>query len=197
MELQISPFSPYASPRPVKTLVCALANPSDPASIVCVAGGEDCMIRLWVVDPATQKFKLEKTLQGHVREVTSLLYNGGAVWSTSVDATVRIWDLGEGDCKHVVTSSDGTGAGGGGGGGQGGGQGSQQQQGQGHSQAVTCSTGVTLNNEFYALTGSLDATVKAWDSSANLQITEGHGQGVYALETVVDAGGNTLLIVGE
>ena len=82
------------------------------------------------------------------------------------------------------------------GGGQGSSGGAISSLNQGHSQAVTCATSVTMNGEFYALTGSLDTTVKAWDGNANLQITEGHGQGVYALETVVDTGGNTLLIVG-
>ena len=44
-------------------------------------------------------------LEGHAREVTSLLStaSNGMVWSSSLDSTIRIWNTSSHACDHIIT----------------------------------------------------------------------------------------------
>jgi len=93
-----------------------LDDHSDPVSAVCEspdgerifsaggtqrkAGGGDSAIRLW----DTQQFRLDLKLEGHTGTVCMVRSSpdGTTLMSSSKDCTVRVWDLRQGSCVHVL-----------------------------------------------------------------------------------------------
>merc|ERR1712110_703235 len=48
-------------------------------------------------------FILVNALCGHAGKVTSLVVAQNMLWSSSMDMTIRLWDLSTFDCKHLIT----------------------------------------------------------------------------------------------
>ena len=182
----ISPTAKYASPQPIKSVVCA----GEGEQVTVIASGFDALGRVWVRQGGNWVCK--SVLTGHVREVTSLLISGAHLWSSSVDRTIRIWDMSTAQCSHVIPGAPSSDYGGGNLNNNNG----NGDQPVGHSSAVTCLAGVNIEGQDYVLSGSLDSSVKIWDSTANHLATETHGQGVLSMATLTDPGGNHLLVVG-
>ena len=64
---------------------------------VLVTGFEDSRIGIWDMDTSV----LILTLNGHNGGVTGIQLNGNMVASSSYDGTVRLWNVGTGECVKV------------------------------------------------------------------------------------------------
>ncbi|GMH64398.1 hypothetical protein TrRE_jg3068 [Triparma retinervis] len=170
----IAPMARYASAQSITSIV-ASGTGND---CVVVATGCDGMGRVWKI--ANGAWSCASVLSGHVRDVTGLAISGGHLWSCSTDCQIRIWDMGQGQCSHVIQAAKGQG----------------QGQGDGHKGPVTCLEGFTMQGENYVVSGSLDGTVKIWDGKATLQATESQGQGVLSMASLEDTGSNMVLVIG-
>ena len=64
-----------------------------------------CCVRF---DEAQRCFNPLSLLEGHLREVTSLLLVGDPpnLWSSSADHTVRVWEMSSGKCLGSLAHSD-------------------------------------------------------------------------------------------
>jgi WD40 repeat protein len=69
------------------------------------SAGDDCTVRLWVVDVG----ECHWILIGHVHAVLCVgySYNGDLLASGSSDKTVRLWDVATGQCRAVVQNLQG------------------------------------------------------------------------------------------
>ena len=128
LPFHLAPMALYASAQPV-TSICASGLGND---CVVVATGQDGMGRVWKLVGGA--WACNMVLSGHVREVTGLAISGGHLWSSSVDCQIRIWDMGQGLCKHVITAKGGGG-------------------GDGHGGPVTCLEGFVMQGENYVVSG--------------------------------------------
>jgi len=179
----IGSMARYASAGSIKSIVAG----GEGSSTVVVATGSDGLGRVWGQENGAWRCK--SVLSGHVREVTGLVISGGHLWSCGTDAQIRIWDMGCGECKHVIPASSTNNSN----------NNNNNQQvggGDGHCGPVTCLESFVMQGENYVVSGSLDGTVKIWDSKAQLQATESQGQGVVSMTSLEDTGGNMVLVIG-
>jgi len=175
----LSQFAPYASHKPI-TCLLTIPDAANPTHPIVIASGEEPAIRVWKMNPtATPQpaYAPVSTMFGHVRPVTTMLTLDGLLWSGSIDGNLRIWDPTAGECKHVVLAG-------------------KSATGGGHTGPITDSIVVEAEGSKFVVTASLDATVRAWDMSANLMKDEAMGQGVVCLNSIDDTGGNKLLLCG-
>ena len=76
-------------------MVTALAVDGD----IAASGGNDGVVMLW----STATNELLATLSGHTSAISALLIAGARVFSGSWDKSVRVWDVGSGQCiQHWV-----------------------------------------------------------------------------------------------
>ncbi|GKY91853.1 hypothetical protein MPSEU_000156900 [Mayamaea pseudoterrestris] len=167
-----------------------------------ITGSRDGCIRIWkFVNNAA--FVLDKTLFGQAREVTGLVVVGGAsaagaaapaapalLWSSSLDGSIRIWDLQSGDCRYSITSAPPL-------------QQPSQPVGQpaaagpGHADAVTCLERFETPSGVFILSASLDGTIKAWNGATGECVaSEQHGEGVVTIAIAKDQTNTEVLLVG-
>lgn len=188
LEFHMGPLAPYAH---AKGVCCILASGE-----TILSGSHDGTIRVWRYDNTANGgkggFSLGHTLHGHAGEVTCLAVIGGTmVWSGSVDESIRLWDVTDGSCKHLITrdtpgSSNPQPHGG-----------AAAASGIGHSGAVTALLPLESQAGNFVLSSSLDGTIKAWNSSnGECMASEGHREGVVTMALSSDLKGNPLLLLG-
>lgn len=189
LEFHMAPLAPYAHAKGVSCLVAAADT--------ILSGSHDGVIRLWRFDAAANGgkggFALGSTMHGHAGEVTGLaVVSGSILWSGSIDETIRLWDLTNGECKYLITRDA---------------QGNKPLQsgvsgavsgvGVGHTAAVTSILPFESPAGNFVLSSSLDGTVKAWNgTNGECMASETHGDGVISMALSSDLKGNPLLLVG-
>jgi len=171
-------FSPYAAARGVTAMVVDMEP--------IVSGSRDGVIRCWRFDPTAKRFAVMNTLHGHAREISGLVVttaaNGSKIlWSSSIDRTMRLWDLESGKCQYLISAD------------------TKNATGNvvGHTDAITSMLvwdGKEHGN--FVLSASLDGSVKAWSANAECVASETHGQGVVSISLVNDASNRPLLMCG-
>lgn len=151
-------LAPYANGMGVSTLL----GSSDGTTVL--SGGKDGTIAVWslVQQAENSSYQQSKILQGHAREVTALLSvvtktpttaETTVLWSSSIDNTIRLWDVAAGTCFCVLSSD------------------TKDAQGRfvGHTNAVTALR-LWESGDFgnYILSAGLDGCIKAWSTEAVL-----------------------------
>mmetsp|Transcript_9331 Transcript_9331/g.12929 ORF Transcript_9331/g.12929 Transcript_9331/m.12929 type:complete len:461 (+) Transcript_9331:31-1413(+) len=167
-----------------------------PTTLECFTGGHEGEIHCWqLTTDQPDNFSLVARIDacassGHVLGVTSLLLFGPHfLVSGSMDKTVRVWRVGSATeplpsptirpLEGIRTARDG-----------------------GHTEAITCTTALSLptaidsSGGVFFVTGSLDASFRAWDVHGNLALEHKTSAPVTALATTADRTSNTLLLVG-
>jgi Zinc finger C-x8-C-x5-C-x3-H type (and similar)/WD domain, G-beta repeat len=184
LELCLHPtLLPYAHNQCITALCIELDAATGVPTVV--SGSRDGAIRVWTF--SNNQFTLKESLIGHAREVTGLVYiaTGNLLWSSSIDGSLRIWDLNQGGiCQHIITR-DTMPAGG--------------TQGIGHSNAVTSLLSFTSPSVpgVFILSSSLDSTIKAWNGATGECVaSEAHDEGVVTMSLAKDAAGHELLLIG-
>jgi len=183
LEFHMGPNIPFAHTSCVS---CLITFGSD----ICISGSTDGTIRIWtytLASSATRETspsstgaassKCTATLCGHVGEITGLVVVGSSIlWSSSLDRTIRLWDLSSSQCVHVITP-DSPG---------------------GHVDAITCllSYTSTVHGNFI-FSGSLDGTIKVWNpNTGECVASTSHGVGVSCMDCREDLKGHGLVVVG-
>jgi WD40 repeat protein len=126
--------------------------------------------------------------------VLGLVIVDGLLWSSSIDGSIRLWDLAQnGDCQYVITSANGEVAT----------QNAPQQNGappNGGPRSNAFTDLLTFKSPAagtFVLGSSLNQTVKAWNgSNGECVANESHGDGVICLALSADLKGNPILLVG-
>lgn len=182
LEFHMSPLAPYAHTTTVSRLITVAG--------AVISGSGDGTIRLWQFNPALENgkggFALSKTLHGHAREVTGLtVVSNTILWSSSVDQSIRLWDLNSAECKHVICKNSTQ-------------NGTQHGNSQlGHDDAITAV--LTFENELgkFVISGSLDGTIKAWNGeTGECLASENNNVGVVSMALTSDIKGNPMLLCG-
>mmetsp|Transcript_8044 Transcript_8044/g.14623 ORF Transcript_8044/g.14623 Transcript_8044/m.14623 type:complete len:425 (-) Transcript_8044:120-1394(-) len=170
LEFQIqTPLLPYAHNASTS---CVLVEGADK---IC-SGSLDGSIRLWTFDTPTNQFVLKQTIAGHAGQVTGLqLIDQHLLWSSSVDCSIRLWDLNkQGECQYLITKEN-----------------------NGHSNAVTGLLKFTSPAGQFVLSSSLDGTIKAWNgTNGECVASEAHGEGVVCMALATDLQQNPILLIG-
>ena len=179
LEFHMGPNIPFAH---TSCVTCIITFGSD----VCISGSMDGTIRIWTFTlasstssspPTPSSTKCTTTLCGHVGEITGLVLVGNSIlWSSSLDRTLRLWDLASNQCVHVITP-DSTG---------------------GHVDAITCLLSYTSTvHGHFIFSGSLDTTIKVWNpNTGECVASTSHGVGVTCMDSMEDAKGHGLILVG-
>ncbi|CAM9243311.1 unnamed protein product [Pylaiella littoralis] len=73
------------------------------------SGDEQGRITAWARPTPGAPFAQMAQLDGHARAVTSLISttSNGMLWSSSEDATIRIWNTATNTCEHTITKENG------------------------------------------------------------------------------------------
>lgn len=117
------------------------------------------------------------------------------MWSSSIDATIRLWDAGGAgnvgtgswECKHLITADTPPVAG----------ATVQPPSTGGHSTPITALLPFEGNEGSFVLSSSLDGDVKIWDSSnGQCKSTTNHGVGILCMAITQDIDGNSILLCG-
>jgi WD40 repeat protein len=171
LELQLGKFLPYAHNQCVTALAVQDSH--------VVTGSRDGSIRLWTFTSSNNTFVLDKSLAGHAREVTGLVVikESQLLWSSSIDGSMRIWDLSTGDCHYSIPKQSSTptlpppppSA--------------PPTPTHGHANAVTALESFhSPAAGTFVLSASLDGTIKAWNGTTGECVaSEAHGEGVVSL----------------
>lgn len=148
---------------------------------VIVSGDRHGVIRLWKFDGT--KFALTNTLHGHAGEVTSMVMIDQLLWTSSVDQSIRLWDLSNnGECQYLITRETMT-----------------NGNPVGHTSAVTALLTFKMpsGGGTFVLSSSLDGTIKAWNgTNGECVASESHGEGVVSMALSEDQNKNPLLLIG-
>ncbi|KAF8209354.1 WD40 repeat-like protein [Mycena galopus ATCC 62051] len=79
-----------------------------PSSRVILSAGADFTLNILPADlsPSSSALKPARTLMGHTRSITStaIVARGRNILSSSLDGTVRLWDVSSGEKIHVLTA---------------------------------------------------------------------------------------------
>lgn len=161
LELHIGPLLPYAHNQRVTTLTVEADR--------IISGSRDGTIRLWIFE--SNRFLLKQTLAGHASEVTGLQFvDSHLLWSSSVDRCIRLWNIENGECMHVIHD---------------------------HSHSVTGLLKFTSPAGQFVLSSSLDGSIKAWNGkTGECMASELHGDGVDSMALAADNKGHPILLVG-
>ena len=115
--------------------------------------------------------------------MTGLVVVDQILWSSSIDGSIRIWDMASGECQYSIPKQSANPAP----------DQHQQQQppvaGNGHSSAITALVSFqSPGHGTFVLSASLDSTIKAWNGTTGECVaSEAHnGQGVVSI-AIVDA----------
>ncbi|CAM9263020.1 unnamed protein product [Chrysoparadoxa australica] len=139
--------APYAHPQRVNCLCLGSVS----GAPILFSGGEEGTIRLWEAQGAD--FRLVKTLEGHVRGITALVFTGNRLWSASKDTTIRVWDIGTATCVGVIAGAAGV----------------------GHGNEITSMAGPIKqegDQTEYIVSGSLDQSIRVWDTLSGEKVHE-------------------------
>jgi len=194
-----SDLSPYAHGGRVSAFLTGIGD-------LCVSGGTDGVIRVWRYGPGVggvAGFGMVKECCGHVGEITGLVIIGGMLWSSSTDATLRLWDAGGGgssgvvgtgswECKYLITADTPPSSGAAQLPGKNG-----EVSGVGHSEAITALIPFECSAGNFVLSSSLDGDVKVWDgTNGECKSTTNHGIGVVCMAISSDKNDNPILLCG-
>jgi WD40 repeat protein len=167
---------PYTSP--FGNIISFIVAIFDNVPYLLTAGAEG-IIRFWQFDAAENKFKTLNVLEGHLRAVTCMALNGSHLWSGSLDSTIRVWDMSNGTCVGVLSSSN---------------------NGVGHSEAVSALCVVPphpSSQETYIASGGADKELKYWKSNGEFAHSMSHPDVITALAVLNDEDiGVQTLVVG-
>jgi WD40 repeat protein len=171
-----------------------------------VTGSRDGSIRVWTLRNGA--FRVTASMPGHAREVTGLVVvakeapqatsavvpppNSAAqllLWSSSVDGSIRIWDMESGACQYSIMSGQP--------------QLQQQQLPSAVPPQATPAPAVTALESFHSpsgtfvLSASLDGSIQVWKGTTGECVaSETHGEGVVCMAIVRDATNTELVMVG-
>jgi len=193
VELTMHPdYTPYAHGGRVSAFLTGIGD-------MCVSGGQDGVIRIWKygasVSGGKAGFTVLKECCGHVGEITGLAIVGGILWSSSTDATIRLWDaggagtLGSGtwECKYLITAKTPP---------QGAGTTPSQSIG-GHTSPITALLPFESPSGSFIISSSLDGDVKIWGSSnGECKSSTNHGVGIVCMAITQDKEDNFILLCG-
>ena len=187
MELHIAePWLSYAHSQNV-TCLEIVDNAGSPRII---SGSADGAIRVWTHQ--NNKFAMEKSLPGHAGAVTGLcmIPGGNLLWSSSMDGTLRIWDLAQPDvtaCQHCISRETVPHT-------------NNPQGGAplgGHSGGVTALLPFSMNAGNFLISGSMDGTVKVWDAATgNCVQAVDSGEGVVSMSVATTQTNIQVLLIG-
>ena len=120
-------------------------------------------------------FYSNHTVAGHAGQVTGLQLIDTLLWSSSVDHSIRVWDLSKnGACQFLINKEH-----------------------MGHSDAVTGLLKFASPAGQFVLSSSLDGTIKAWNgTSGECVASETHGDGVVSMALAADQQSNPILLIG-
>jgi len=145
---------PYAHATCVTTLVVHGGD-------TLISGCRSGVVRIWKFNATSNAFELQQTIHGHAREITGIVVVESMLWTSSIDGSIRLWDLNSttGECKFVITKDAKAGTG------------------SGHAQAVTGLLACPMPNMgTFVLSSSLDGTIKAWNgTNGECVASEEHG----------------------
>jgi WD40 repeat protein len=126
-----------------------------------ISGCRSGVVRIWKFNSTSNNFELQQTIHGHAREITGLVVVDTMLWTSSIDGSIRLWDLNsqKGECKYVITKDTKAGTG------------------SGHASAVTGLLACPMPNMgTFVLSSSLDGTIKAWNgANGECVASEDHG----------------------
>jgi WD40 repeat protein len=181
LPLHISPDRPYTHSQQVRSFIIAKID----GQMFVMTGGGEGTIRFWKFDPISTTFKLLKSLEGHLRDITALWYDeggeNGLLWSGSTVRTIRVWRVNNGECiATLVLSTDATG-----------------QTTPGHDGVISCFEKVTIDDTIYLASGGGDGNVIIWNTTDGSYAQHcSHGNVfISAMKTVTDPSGTSLLVI--
>lgn len=168
---------PFTHPETCRTfLVEKFSN-----EIYIFTGGMEGMIHVWCFNPATSSVNHAFNLEGHIREVSCLALQGNFLWSGSVDCTINIWDLNTRMLVHTFRSNVN--------------ENFDNTSESGHSAPITCMTKISVGNDEYIATSSLDCQVIVWNNDQKYyELIE--QELVVSMITSHDLSGEPILLLG-
>lgn len=162
---QRSQSLPFTHPQTIRTFI---ANKFD-ADIYIVTAGLEGMIHVWCFSPSNSSVNHMFGLEGHVREVTSLvlqgrslpspswssltyflILSGNCLWSGSIDCTINCWDLGSREVNHSIRAIENNGS-------------PDNSTLSGHETPITCMAIVSCSDGEFMVTSSLDNLFMVWN----------------------------------
>ena len=175
LPLQISPDRPYTHIQQVRAFIVEKVQDQ----IIVMTGGGEGTIRTWKFDQATSRFQVIGTLEGHLRDVTALWFDGtNHLWSGSTDRSIKVWDVSNYTCAATfcLTATETT---------------------RGHSNVVTCFEAIPHDGDRYLASGGGDGNVIIWGAdSGDYCATFNHGNVIIStMKVILDASGHHILIV--
>jgi WD40 repeat protein len=183
----------FTHPRAIMSFVILMQGVGGQPTLI--TGGGEGDIAVWVHEGGN--FVRKNRLEGHSREVSSLVVVGGLLWSASYDQTVRIWDLNTMQPLRVISTETCPG---------------ELSDGRpiAHYDKVTSLAVITQPSipdpanptaaamVTYVASGSMDGTVKLMNDSGEIQGSWDHGETgkVCSLEFMSNIAGNRCLLIG-
>lgn len=181
---------PYTHQQPVSSFISTVVGPD----LYIITAGAEGNVRVWKFLP-TGSFEHAALFEGHIRGVTSMvlqgiwtlprsasssfkyelsyvfmyLFNfghlGPALWTSSMDRSIRVWNLSTMSAAGALTAATG-----------------------GHTEGVTCLELFSLDEEYIA-SGGADTFVKLWSPKGDLLWSDSQGAIVTALKSSQDKSG--------
>lgn len=175
LPLHISPDRPYTHIKQVRAFVVEKIQDQ----IFAMTGGGEGIIRTWKFDQATSRFQVMSTLEGHLRDITALWFDGNHhLWSGSTDKSIRVWDVNTNSCiaTFSLTATETV---------------------KGHSDVVTCFEFIPHESDRLLASGGGDGNVIIWNAdSGDYLHTCSHGNVlISSMKAILDASSNHILIV--
>jgi WD40 repeat protein len=150
---------------------------------VIVSGCHYGVIKVWNFDAAASRFVLKQTLNGHARGISGLIMVDKLLWSSSLDGSIRLWDIEKGECQYVITKN------------------TKAKDGQATVGHVGAVTGLLLcpmpGAGTFVLSSSLDGTIKAWNgANGECVVSHEHQAGVVSMALSQDKSQHPIILIG-
>lgn len=166
LPLHVAPDRPFAHTHSVMALDFI------PGPNVLLSGGAEGAVRIWEVGETA---RLVGACEGHVRDVTSILFANDRIWTASRDCTVRVWSP-AGVCERILVPTP-TGV---------------------PATPVTCMQRLTLDSITYIICGTEQGFVTIYNAADGTVASQfASMDSISMLVPVATAQGGPLLAVGH